>query len=81
MDEKKSETKITFGGGWLGFALTAVIVAARAFQPGAEPMSQWSAWSWVFMTLPTTLPTLCAVTLLLLVLIVDAVGASSRSRW
>ena len=42
--------------GWPGYALTAAIVAIRAFQPGAEPMSQWSFLSWAFMTIPALLP-------------------------
>lgn len=35
-----------------GCALAAAIVAVRAFQPGAEPMSEWSWWSWLLMTAP-----------------------------
>lgn len=35
-----------------GCALAAAIVAIRAFQPGAEPMSEWSWWSWLLMTAP-----------------------------
>ena len=42
--------------GWPGYALTAAIVAIRAFQPGAEPMSQWSFLSWALMTIPALLP-------------------------
>lgn len=35
-----------------GCALAAAIVAVRAFQPGAEPLSEWSWWSWLLMTAP-----------------------------
>lgn len=42
--------------GWGGFALTIAIIVVRAFQNGAEPMSQWSAASWLLMTLPVTWP-------------------------
>ena len=45
-------------GKW-GVILTIAIIAIRAFQFGAEPMSQWSAWSWFLMTLPTTFPMIC----------------------
>ena len=52
----QKSVSIPLGGGWPGCALTAAIVAIRAFQPGAEPMSQWSFLSWVFMTIPALLP-------------------------
>ena len=47
---------IVFSPGWCGTLLTIAIVALRALQPGAEPMSAWSASSWVWMTLPLTVP-------------------------
>lgn len=47
---------IPLSAGWPGYALTAAIVAIRAFQPGAEPMSQWSLLSWALMTIPALLP-------------------------
>lgn len=57
MEEKnKNGTVFSFGTGLCGVLLTVAIIAIRAFQPGAEPMSQWSAWSWFLMTLPVTLP-------------------------
>lgn len=46
----------TLKAGWSCFLLTAVIVAARAFQPNAQPMCDWSWWSWLLMTLPVTMP-------------------------
>lgn len=52
----RKSVSIPLVAGWLGYALTAAIVAIRAFQPGAEPMSQWSFLSWVFMTIPALLP-------------------------
>ena len=52
----RKSISIPLVAGWLGYALTAAIVAIRAFQPGAEPMSQWSFLSWAFMTIPALLP-------------------------
>ena len=61
--------------GWPGYALTAAIVAIRAFQPGAEPMSQWSFLSWVFMTIPALFPVYMWIALGLLWLFAQAVIA------
>ena len=61
--------------GWPGYALTAAIVAIRAFQPGAEPMSQWSFLSWAFMTIPALLPAYVWIALGLLWLFAQAVIA------
>ena len=72
--------------GWPGYALTAAIVAIRAFQPGAEPMSQWSFLSWAFMTIPALLPAYIWIALGLLWLFAQAVvallgkAASGRKR-
>ena len=72
--------------GWPGYALTAAIVAIRAFQPGAEPMSQWSFLSWAFMTIPALLPAYMWIALGLLWLFAQAViallgkAASGRKR-
>ena len=52
----RKSVSIPLGGGWPGCALTAAIVAIRAFQPGAEPMSQWSFLSWALMTIPVLFP-------------------------
>lgn len=43
------------------YLLTIAIIAIRAFQTNAQPMSTWSAASWVAMTLPVWLPTLLGV--------------------
>ena len=52
--DKKSSPSISFGG--VGpYLLTLGIVLARAFQPNAIPMSQWSVFSWVLMTAPVWL--------------------------
>ena len=59
----KKSVSIPLGGGWPGYTLTAVIVAIRAFQPGAEPMSQWSFLSWVLMTIPVLFPLYAWITL------------------
>lgn len=57
MEYGKTENKsVTIGNSWLGTILTVAIVATRAFQPGSEPMSEWSFTSWLWMTLPLTWP-------------------------
>lgn len=58
----------TFLMGRWGALLSAAIIAARAFQPNAEPMTSWSFWSWVLMTLPFTYPLLVLAMLVVLVL-------------
>ena len=59
--EKTKLNNVTISmGGW-GVILTIAIIAIRAFQFGAEPMSQWSIWSWVLMTLPITVPMICVL--------------------
>lgn len=55
MDGSKT-VSIPITGGWQGYALTAAIIAVRAFQPGAAPMSEWSWWSWLLMSIPAALP-------------------------
>ena len=55
-DPTRKSVSIPLVAGWPGYALTAAIVAIRAFQPGAEPMSQWSFLSWVLMTIPALFP-------------------------
>lgn len=59
----QKRVSIPLGGGWPGCALTAAIVAIRAFQPGAEPMSQWSFLSWALMTIPVLFPLYAWITL------------------
>ena len=82
----RKSVSIPLGGGWPGCALTAAIVAIRAFQPGAEPMSQWSFLSWAFMTIPALLPAYMWIALGLLWLFAQAVvallgkAASGRKR-
>ena len=71
----RKSVSIPLGGGWPGCALTAAIVAIRAFQPGAEPMSQWSFLSWVFMTIPVLFPIYMWIALGLLWLFAQAVIA------
>jgi len=39
------------------YLLTVAIILIRALQKNAEPMSTWSAASWVLMTMPVWLPT------------------------
>ena len=52
----RKNISIPLATGWPGYALTAAIIAIRAFQPGAEPMSQWSFLSWALMTIPALFP-------------------------
>jgi hypothetical protein len=72
---------LTFSAGWYGLALSAVIIAVRAFQPNAEPMSSWSVWSWALMLLPVYWPMVVLVAFLLLKLIVIAFEGPHRSKW
>lgn len=65
-EETKRTTGLSFQMGRWGAMLSAVIIAARAFQPNAEPMSSWSFWSWVLMTLPFTYPLLVLAALAVL---------------
>ena len=57
--EKTKLNNVTISMGKYGVILTIAIIAIRAFQVGAEPMSQWSVWSWFLMTLPITFPMIC----------------------
>ena len=43
---------------WPSSFLTVAIIAVRAFQTNAEPMSSWSVLSWFLMLLPVTFPVL-----------------------
>ena len=71
----RKSVSIPLGGGWPGCALTVAIVAIRAFQPGAEPMSQWSFLSWALMTIPVLFPLYAWITLGSLLLFARAVVA------
>ena len=55
-ENNQNRTVFSFSTGLCGVLLSVAIIAIRAFQPGAEPMSQWSVWSWFLITLPVTLP-------------------------
>ena len=84
--ENNRRSLFTFKVGWFCYLLTAAIVAARAFQPNAQPMCDWSWWSWLLMTLPVTMPVvLMAVWLVLyaaagtLVAVLSAVGKIWRT--
>ena len=50
--------------------LTAVIIAVRAFQSNAEPMSSWSVSSWIWMTLPMWFPVISGIIILAAMLLV-----------
>ena len=71
----RKSVSIPLGGGWPGCVLTAAIVAIRAFQSGAEPMSQWSFLSWALMTIPVLFPLYAWITLGSLWLFARAVAA------
>lgn len=47
--ERKVVVKVT-GNFWF----SVILVAIRAFQPNAQPMNEWSVFSWFLMTLPVT---------------------------
>jgi len=36
--------------------MSIAIIAIRAFQPAAQPIESWSAFSWFLMLLPVFLP-------------------------
>lgn len=56
MQNEKKSISFPIASGWPGYVLTTAIVVIRAFQPGAEPMSQWSFLSWILMTIPALFP-------------------------
>ena len=65
--EKSKKTSVNFGCcSWPAVVLTVAIIAIRAFQPGAEAMSQWSFGSWILMLLPLFLPFAVWIVLLFL---------------
>ena len=79
--EREKTNNVTISMGKYGVILTIAIIAIRAFQIGAEPMSQWSAWSWFLMTLPITFPMICFLsvgTVALLSWIICAVFSKKR---
>lgn len=41
---------------WWGYVLAMFIVFVRAFRPGAMPMEEWSAASWIAMATPVLFP-------------------------
>ena len=57
MSQKFPWWKIFTFGSMGRYLLTIAIIAIRAFQTNAQPMSTWSAASWVAMTIPVWLPT------------------------
>lgn len=46
---------------WPGALVSAAIVLARAFQPGAVPVETWSAKSWILTLLPMAVPAIAWV--------------------
>ena len=41
---------------WTGAMLSIAIIIVRAFQSGAQPIENWSAFSWFLMLLPIAFP-------------------------
>ena len=41
---------------WTGAMLSIAIIIVRAFQNGAQPIENWSAFSWFLMLLPIAFP-------------------------
>ena len=54
--------------------LTAVIIAARAFQPNAQPMCDWSWWSWLLMCLPVFMPAVALAVWFVMYVVLSAVA-------
>ena len=65
----------TLTTGWFCYLLAAVIIAARAFQPNAQPMRDWSWWSWILMCLPVLMPYVVFIAWFSLYALLSAVGA------
>ena len=49
---------------WTGAMLSIAIIIVRAFQNGAQPIENWSAFSWFLMLLPIAFPFLFWILLL-----------------
>lgn len=49
---------------WTGAMLSIAIIIIRAFQNGAQPIENWSAFSWFLMLLPIAFPFLFWILLL-----------------
>lgn len=49
---------------WTGALLSIAIIVVRAFQNGAQPIEEWSAFSWFLMLLPIAFPFLLWASLL-----------------
>lgn len=65
--KKSTDIRPSISFGSLGLCLlTLGTILARAFQPNAVPMSQWSIFSWVLMTAPVWLPAALGLLFLLI---------------
>jgi hypothetical protein len=77
-------TKTTYSFGclsWPSTFLTIAIIGIRAFQTNAEPMSQWSAGSWMLMLLPMYLPFMLWLALLFLAAIASAFSSGTGIKF
>ena len=81
MDRSAETKKTSYNFGcfsWPATALTIAIIAVRAFQPGADPIAEWSFKSWMLMLLPMYWPILLWGTLLVLAGLASAFSGGNR---
>ena len=72
--EQSKPAALTLKSGWFCYLLTAVIIAARAFQPNAQPMCDWSWWSWLLMCLPVFMPAVTLAVWFVMYVVLSAVA-------
>lgn len=80
--ENTSSSKLSCNAGcfsWPSTMLSIAIIAIRAFQANAEPMSSWSALSWFLMLLPAFASML--VWLIIVALVFCGILAASKTGW
>ena len=76
ISQKSRDPSVNLGCvSWPSTLLTIAIIAIRAFQPEAEPMSAWSAGSWCLMMIPLFLPFIVFIVMTMLIAIGVACGA------
>ena len=59
-NNSSSKTSINFAS-LSGTMLSIAIMVIRAFQPNAQPIESWSAFSWFLMLLPIIVPILFTI--------------------
>ena len=75
----KSDKQVVLTGGAFGSAMSCIIIASRAFQPNAIPMSEWSVFSWFLMLLPAYWPFVVMAVFYSLKFLVFVLGGHKRS--